>query len=83
MHPLESDAPLIVYLDVKSPYGFVAIRPRVRSGRAVAAPPETVPPGQGEQRFDAFGPPARMKSSVGWWRHAFSRHLQAPRHRLR
>lgn len=25
--PLESDAPLIVYVDVKSPYAFVAIRP--------------------------------------------------------
>ena len=27
MHPLQSDAPLIVYTDVKSPYGFVAIEP--------------------------------------------------------
>lgn len=27
MHPLESDAPLIVYIDIKSPYAFVAIRP--------------------------------------------------------
>lgn len=27
MHPLKSDAPLIVYIDVKSPYGFVAIAP--------------------------------------------------------
>ncbi|SIO22781.1 2-hydroxychromene-2-carboxylate isomerase [Parasphingorhabdus marina DSM 22363] len=27
MKPLESDAPLIVYVDVKSPYAFVAIRP--------------------------------------------------------
>lgn len=26
-HVLESDAPLIVYVDVKSPYAFVAIRP--------------------------------------------------------
>ena len=27
MHVLQSDAPLIVYVDVKSPYAFVAIRP--------------------------------------------------------
>ena len=27
MHPLKSDAPLIVYVDIKSPYAFVAIRP--------------------------------------------------------
>lgn len=27
MTPLESDAPLIVYVDIKSPYAFVAIRP--------------------------------------------------------
>jgi 2-hydroxychromene-2-carboxylate isomerase len=27
MHPLISDAPLIVYVDIKSPYAFVAIRP--------------------------------------------------------
>lgn len=27
MHPLKSDAPLIVYIDIKSPYAFVAIRP--------------------------------------------------------
>jgi 2-hydroxychromene-2-carboxylate isomerase len=27
VHVLESDAPLIVYMDVKSPYAFVAIRP--------------------------------------------------------
>ena len=27
MHPLRSHAPLIVYIDVKSPYGFVAIEP--------------------------------------------------------
>ena len=27
MHPLKSDAPLIVYFDVKSPYGFVSIGP--------------------------------------------------------
>lgn len=27
MHPLKSDAPLIVYYDVKSPYGFVSIGP--------------------------------------------------------
>lgn len=27
MHPLQSDAPLIVYFDVKSPYGFVSIGP--------------------------------------------------------
>jgi len=27
MHVLQSDAPLIVYIDVKSPYAFVAIRP--------------------------------------------------------
>ena len=27
MHVLKSDAPLIVYVDVKSPYAFVAIRP--------------------------------------------------------
>ena len=27
IHPLESDAPAIVYVDVKSPYAFVAIEP--------------------------------------------------------
>ena len=27
MHPLKSDAPLIVYIDVKSPYAFIALRP--------------------------------------------------------
>ena len=27
MHPLESDAPLIVYIDVKSPYAFIALKP--------------------------------------------------------
>ena len=27
LHPLKSDAPLIVYLDIKSPYGFVAVKP--------------------------------------------------------
>ncbi|MCR9269958.1 MAG: DsbA family protein [Hyphomonadaceae bacterium] len=27
MHVLESEAPLIVYVDIKSPYAFVAIRP--------------------------------------------------------
>ena len=27
MHPLKSDAPLIVYLDIKSPYAFVAVQP--------------------------------------------------------
>ena len=27
MTPLQSDAPLIVYIDIKSPYAFVAIRP--------------------------------------------------------
>ncbi|MEL7283363.1 MAG: DsbA family protein [Pseudomonadota bacterium] len=27
MHALKSDAPLIVYVDIKSPYAFVAIRP--------------------------------------------------------
>jgi len=27
LNPLKSDAPLIVYIDVKSPYAFVAIRP--------------------------------------------------------
>ncbi len=27
MHVLKSDAPLIVYIDIKSPYAFVAIRP--------------------------------------------------------
>jgi 2-hydroxychromene-2-carboxylate isomerase len=27
MDPLESDAPLIVYLDVKSPYAFVSVKP--------------------------------------------------------
>lgn len=27
MQVLESDAPLIIYADVKSPYAFVAIRP--------------------------------------------------------
>ena len=30
MHPLRSDAPLIVYLDIKSPYAFVAYRPTLR-----------------------------------------------------
>ncbi len=27
MHPLESAAPLIVYLDIESPYALVAFRP--------------------------------------------------------
>ena len=27
MHPLKSDAPLIVYIDVKSPYAFIALKP--------------------------------------------------------
>lgn len=27
MHPLKSNAPLIVYVDIKSPYAFIAIRP--------------------------------------------------------
>ena len=27
MHPLESDAPLIVFIDVKSPYAFIALKP--------------------------------------------------------
>lgn len=27
MHVMQSDAPLIVYIDIKSPYAFVAIRP--------------------------------------------------------
>lgn len=27
MHPLTSDAPLIVYIDVKSPYAFIALKP--------------------------------------------------------
>ena len=27
MHPLESNAPLIVYIDVKSPYAFIALKP--------------------------------------------------------
>ena len=27
IHPLESDKPVIVYLDIKSPYGLVAYRP--------------------------------------------------------
>ena len=27
MHVLKSDAPLIVYIDIKSPYAFVAVRP--------------------------------------------------------
>ncbi len=27
IHPLKSDAPLIVYVDIKSPYAFVAIKP--------------------------------------------------------
>jgi len=27
MHVLKSDAPLIIYIDIKSPYAFVAIRP--------------------------------------------------------
>ncbi len=30
MEPLESDAPLIVYLDIKSPYAFVAYGPTLR-----------------------------------------------------
>ena len=27
MHPLKTDSPLIVYLDVKSPYAFVSVKP--------------------------------------------------------
>ena len=27
LHPLHSDAPLIVYIDVKSPYAFIALKP--------------------------------------------------------
>ena len=27
LHPLQSDAPLIVYIDVKSPYAFIALKP--------------------------------------------------------
>lgn len=33
MNPLISDAPLIVYVDVKSPYAFVAIEPTLRLER--------------------------------------------------
>ena len=32
MNVLQSDAPLIVYVDVKSPYAFVAIRPTAGFG---------------------------------------------------
>ena len=30
MHVLQSDAPLIVYVDIKSPYAFIAIRPTLK-----------------------------------------------------
>ena len=33
MNPLTSDAPLIVYVDIKSPYAFVAIEPTLRMER--------------------------------------------------
>ena len=36
MHPLKSDAPLIVYTDVKSPYGFVAIEPTLALERELS-----------------------------------------------
>ena len=38
MNPLKSDAPLIVYIDVKSPYAFVAIRTRLALEHEVGMP---------------------------------------------
>lgn len=35
IEPLVSDAPLIVYIDVKSPYAFVAIRPTIALERSL------------------------------------------------
>ena len=35
MHALESDAPLIVYIDIKSPYAFAAIRPTLALEKAL------------------------------------------------
>ena len=29
MHPQKTDSPLIVYLDVKSPYAFVSVKPTI------------------------------------------------------
>ena len=38
MQPLESDSPLIVYVDIKSPYAFVAIQPTLALEQAIGRP---------------------------------------------
>lgn len=38
LHPLQSDKPLIVYLDIKSPYAFVAVKPTLAMIERVGVP---------------------------------------------
>ncbi len=73
MQALQSDAPLIAYIDIKSPYAFIAVRPTRALGRALGINidwrPFTldIPSYLGSARLDARGKVVEHNRSASQW----------------
>ncbi len=73
LHPLRSDAPLIVYLDLKSPYAYLALEPAARLGSelgiAIDWRPLTldIPSYLGSAKLDSAGRVAESKRTPQQW----------------
>jgi len=71
--PLHSSAPLIVYVDVKSPYAYLAIEPTIQLGRDLSITidwrPLTldIPSYLGSARTDSSGKVVESKRSPAQW----------------
>jgi 2-hydroxychromene-2-carboxylate isomerase len=67
--PFASDRPLIVYVDFKSPYAFVAVRPTAALGNAIDWRPLTldIPSYLGSARLDDQGKVVESQRSPGQW----------------
>lgn len=73
IEPLTSDAPLIVYLDVKSPYAYLAVEPTIALGKELGIPIDwrpltlNIPSYLGSARTDASGKVIQSERTPAQW----------------
>ena len=84
--PLQSSAPLIVYVDVKSPYAWLAIEPTIALGEELRIPidwrPLTldIPSYLGSARTDASGTVVQSERTPAQWNAVRSAYRDAKRY---
>jgi 2-hydroxychromene-2-carboxylate isomerase len=86
IHPLQSDAPLIVYVDVKSPYAYLAIEPIIGLGRELGISIDwrpltlNIPSYLGSARTDKSGNVVQAERTPAQWNAVRYAYRDAKRH---